>query len=351
MKGGFVWSVACLIAATVPAIAAAKCVDLPKAGDVRRLGWDRAGLTAARDAARAAHADAFMVITSGKVVLADGDVSKPLVIASMRKSVISALLGIAANEGKIALDAPVSRLGIDDPAGLTADEAKATVADLLHARSGVYIPASAETPARKEKRPARGSHLPGTHWYYNNWDFNVLGEIYQRTTGTPVVAAVWARLAKPLCMQDFDPYTGGQLLYDPTAPRFAAYHLLMSARDTARFGLLYLNGGRWNGQQIVPQRWVEETTRATSATGEKAGLFGGYGGLWWLTTEDPTLPPVLRGSYTASGYAGQQMTIIPSIDTIILTRARPRPVGTSTLGNFGRWQELVLKTLQARIVP
>jgi ribose/xylose/arabinose/galactoside ABC-type transport system permease subunit len=114
-------------------------------------------------------------------------------------------------------------------------------------------------------------------------------------------------------------------------------------------GLLFLNGGNWGGKQVVSAKWVAETTKTISATGEQAALFGGYGGLWWTAIDSSDLPPVLHGSFTASGFAGQQMTIIPSIQTIILTRAPPKPEGKSTLGNFLRWQELVLKTLEARI--
>lgn len=329
-------------------VAEARCTDLPRARNVRALGWDPTRLAAARDAARAANADSFMVITAGRVVMSDGDERRPMLIASMRKSIISALIGQAVAEGTLSLARSVGSFGIDDPAGLTDVERGATVGHLLYARSGVYIPASAETPAMKALRPARGSHAPDTHWYYNNWDFNVLGEIYQRATGKPVAVAVANRLAAPLCMQDFDPYRDGRLLYDPQAPRFPAYHLWLSTRDTARFGLLFLNRGRWNGQQIVPEAWVAETTRARSATGDQSALFGGYGGLWWIAADSPDLPPALRGAYTASGFAGQQMTILPAIDSIILTRARARPEGTSTLGNFARWQTIVLKTLEAR---
>ena len=62
-----------------------------------------------------------------------------------------------------------------------------------------------ETPAMRAARPARGSHPPGSFWYYNNWDFNVLGEIYQRVTGEGLFTAIEHRLARPLGWQDFDP--------------------------------------------------------------------------------------------------------------------------------------------------
>src|SRR5262249_5297964 len=72
----------------------------------------------------------------------------------------------------------------DKPPALTDGEKQATVRDLLMARSGVYHEAAAENDHMKQVRPERGSHRHGTFWYYNNWDFNVLGTIYrQRTSG------------------------------------------------------------------------------------------------------------------------------------------------------------------------
>jgi CubicO group peptidase (beta-lactamase class C family) len=339
-------AIVCALVIAHPAIAA--CRDLPKAGNVRALGWDPTKLLQARDAARAQNADTFVVITRGKIVLADGDLRAPMLIASMRKSIASALVGQAVADGKIQLDAPISRYGIDDPIGLTDAEKSTTVANLLHARSGVYVPAAAESARMKELRPKRESHAPGSFWYYNNWDFNALGDVFERATGKPIAVAFSSRIAEPLCMQDFDLYRDSFQFYDFQTPRFPAYHFRLSTRDTLRFGLLYLNQGRIGDRQIVAQDWVRETTATISKTNDAAALFGGYGGLWWTAVSDAALPAVLDGAYTASGFAGQQMTIIPKIDTIILTRARERPEGKSTLGNFVRWQAQVLKTLEAR---
>ena len=98
----------------------------------------------------------------------------------------------------------VGELGVDDnePA-LTASEKRATVADLLKSRSGVYHPALYETPAMAAARPARGSHAPGSFWYYNNWDFNAAGEIYRRCTGRGIHEAFLEDIARPLGMLDY----------------------------------------------------------------------------------------------------------------------------------------------------
>jgi len=78
-------------------------------------------------------------------------------------------------------------LGMDDsPDPLTKQEKQARVVDLLRARSGVYHPVDFESPAQISSRPPRGSHAPGTFWFYNNWDFNALGTIFEKKTGKKI---------------------------------------------------------------------------------------------------------------------------------------------------------------------
>lgn len=75
-------------------------------------------------------------------------------------------------------------MGIDDARDpLIKSEGQARVVDLLRARSGIYHPVDFATPFQKETRPARGSHAPGTFWFYNNWDYNARGTIFEKQTG------------------------------------------------------------------------------------------------------------------------------------------------------------------------
>jgi CubicO group peptidase (beta-lactamase class C family) len=98
-----------------------------------------------------------------------GDIDKKISSYSMRKSLLSALYGIYSAEGVIDIDQTLEQLGIDDsPEPLTKEEKQARVVDLLCARSGVYHPVDFETALMKKNRPERGSHAPGTFWYYNN---------------------------------------------------------------------------------------------------------------------------------------------------------------------------------------
>src|SRR6266436_1013879 len=85
---------------------------------------------------------------------------------------------------------PISTRRQRDVSNTALPEKRATIADLLKARSGVYHPAVAETEWMKARRPARGSHLPGAIWYYNNWDFNALGTIFEPASGTHIYTEV-----------------------------------------------------------------------------------------------------------------------------------------------------------------
>jgi CubicO group peptidase (beta-lactamase class C family) len=259
-----------------------------------------------------------VIVQHGAIVGSWGDTSANILLNSARKSLLSALIGIAVAHHQIDLDANVGGLGIDDnPPPLTAEEKQATVLDLLEARSGVYHGANYETAGMAARRPPRGSHSHGTFWYYNNWDFNALGAIYERAVGTSIFAAFAHQIATPIGMQDFDPamcrYVGGP---DSIYPAYVFY---ASARDLARFGQLYLRHGRWRDEQIIPAEWVDESTRSYSTTN-----FGsGYGYLWW-TAAPGRLP---TGSYFAAGSGGQYVFVIPADDLVIVHLARMKSVG------------------------
>jgi CubicO group peptidase (beta-lactamase class C family) len=272
--------------------------------DPASVGWAAEDLKVAQEYAASLRPTAVMVVQDGKVIAGWGDVSRKVNVASVRKSLLSALYGIAVAEKRISLASTLAELDIDDePPALTAAEKQATVRDLLMARSGVYHPAAYETGDMRQKRPERGSHLPGSFWYYNNWDFNALGTIYKRATGEDIFQSFVQRIAKPIGMEDFSASDGHYVA--ERSSLHPAYPFRLSARDAARFGLLFLNGGRWNGRQVVPEAWVRESTSAHSQT-DRGHL--GYGYLWW------TLNPDVfgEGAAFASGFGGQAIALIPS---------------------------------------
>jgi CubicO group peptidase (beta-lactamase class C family) len=307
-------------------------------------GWSAKGLADAEEWSRAIGSSAVVIVQHGAIVGAWGDVDADLGLHSVRKSLLSALIGVAAEKGRINLTATMAELGIDDnPPALTPTEKQATVLDLLEARSGVYHAANYETHDMAAKRPPRGSHPPGTFWYYNNWDFNALGAIYEHSVGTPVFTAFAQQIAAPLEMQDFDPAkcksVGGP------GSIYAAYVFYASARDLARFGLLYLRHGRWGDKQLVPAEWVDRSTKAYSSTDNHLG----YGFLWWIVPPDP--PSALAfpsGAFFALGNGGQFVIVIPAYDLVVVHLARIKRDASSdqqgvSLSQMSRLLTLILK--------
>ncbi|UCG27191.1 MAG: serine hydrolase, partial [Bacteroidales bacterium] len=132
---------------------------------------------------RSSNAASMMLIYDGKVVSAYGEYWRRFKCHSIRKSILNSLYGIHVEKGTIDLGKSLSDLNIKDIVSLTESEKSATIKDLLTSRSGVYIPSGQETSDMKDSRPERGTHPPGTFYYYNNWDFNVLGTIFMQETG------------------------------------------------------------------------------------------------------------------------------------------------------------------------
>jgi CubicO group peptidase (beta-lactamase class C family) len=289
--------------------------------------WSAGKLAAAQAYANAdsIHTSAVMVVQGGVVVDQWGDFDKKIDCYSIRKSLLSALYGIYSAEGVIDINQTLEQLGIDDsPDPLTKEEKQARVVDLLRARSGVYHKVDFETESMQKSRPPRGSHAPGTFWYYNNWDFNVLGTIFEKKTGMKIGDAFYQRIAKPIGMEDFQPsdvfYFGGPLSIHP------AYHFEITARDMARFGLLYLRRGRWNGKQIVPEPWIEKSSHASEMVKSDGADHGGYEYLWWVDYGGVHFPEVsLPGIYSARGNGAHYIFIIPTLDMVIVHRTDNDP--------------------------
>lgn len=281
-------------------------------------GWSSQQLAGAQAYSHQIGSAAVVVVQHGAIVASWGDTTTNMLLNSARKSLLSALMGIAVGNGQVHPDDTLAKLGIDDlPPALTDAEKQATVRDLLEARSGVYHPANYETADMEASRPSRGSHPPGTFWYYNNWDFNTLGAIYQRATGTSVFKAFAQQIAAPIAMQDFDP---AQCRYSHGASsRYPAYLFYASARDLARFGLLMLRMGRWQDRQIIPANWVQESTRPYSTANRGTG----YAYLWWtLPPEGPSRVTAPAGTYWAEGNGGQVVFVVPAYDLVVAHLAR-----------------------------
>ncbi|MBM4169980.1 MAG: serine hydrolase [Ignavibacteria bacterium] len=274
-------------------------------------GWSSAKLNEAKKLYDSLGSAAYMLIYDGNVVVSWGDITRRFMCHSIRKSFLSAMYGILADRNAINLEKTIGESQINDNLPLTETEKSASIRDLLKARSGIYLPAAYETPRMKELRPKRSSHAPNTFWYYNNWDFNVLGTIYQRETGKDIFQDFQKLFAAPLQMEDYRE-TDGYYHIEPEHSIHPAYPFRMSARDMARFGQLFLQQGRWNDEQIVSAAWVKESTTSYS----NAGNGGGYSYLWW-TNGYPALPDF----YTARGAGGHVIGVIPSLNVVFVHRA------------------------------
>jgi CubicO group peptidase (beta-lactamase class C family) len=131
--------------------------------------------------------------------------------------------------------------------------------------------------------PARGSHVPGTFWYYNNWDFNALGTIFEQQFQTTIGREFRDKIAYPAQMQNFqlaDMYYERSRTSSPEYEKslHPAYHFRLTARDLVRFGYLILQNGDWNGTSRIPAGWIEQSTRPYTEAARGAA----YGYLWWV---------------------------------------------------------------------
>lgn len=267
---------------------------------------------------------ALFVVDSGFVVLALGVVDEPINCHSVRKSFLNSLYGVLDSKGALNLDATLRSLEIDDLTPLNAEEKSATIRLLMQCRSGVYLPAEAETKAMKERKPKRGSHSKDSFYYYNNWEFNALGGIYRQLSDSDIFLDFETEMVSPLEMQDFDRARDTRYSHkddDNPQSAFPAYNFKLSARDRARLGLLFLRNGKWNEKQIISEDWIKLSTTAYSNHKTDPNQLSdgkGYGMLWWVSDTGWLYGQKFGGQpYTARGVGGQFIAVIPSEDLVI----------------------------------
>ena len=315
-----IWLLA-LILATSAATSAALSAQAPSArypadtwmqyANVEDAGFDAARLEAARATWEGIPSSAFLVIADGAVVAAWGDVGRRFMCHSVRKSFLSGLYGIYWDRGEIELNKTLADLGIDDwPDPLLESERQARILDLLKARSGVFHPAA--YAGRTDSRP-RGSEGPGRYFAYNNWDFNTSAYILMQETGGDVFQDFDEYFGQPLQMEDWR-VSDGYYHYERDKSRYPAYPFRMSARDAARYGLLYARSGMWDDGRILSENWVNRSSALYSIDTEIMG----YGLYWWILRQPPFLD---HGMYAALGVGNQMIAVLPKSDMVIVNRA------------------------------
>jgi hypothetical protein len=288
------------------------------------VGWSSVELQEAHAFAIQSGCQAVLALYDGKVFFSRGNIHKNYEVNSIRKPFLSALYGIHFARGNINLNATLEDLHIDDiTPGLTHAEKQARVEHLLTSRSGVYHEAADEEQTMIATRPARGSHAPDTFFYYNNWDFNALGTIFEQETGEEIFEAFKKEIADKVEMVDFN-INNGSYDYEWSKSLHPAYHFKMSARDMAKFGVLYQKNGRWNGSQIIRSEWIEESTMAYSTMQDTDGL--GYGYMWKIIPEDSEIGQMIgHPGYYYTGSGGHVLVIIPDLKLVIVERYLTQP--------------------------
>jgi uncharacterized protein (TIGR02145 family) len=293
-------------------------------------GWNTGKLNSLYDFVKdSTNATGVVVIQSGKLLFDYGNTEELSYIASCRKSILSMLYGKYIEEGKIDLKKTIGELGVDDIGGLLPIEKTATVLDLIQSRSDVYHDAG-NSGGNDFLFTKRGSVKPGTHYIYNNWDFNAAGYVFEKRTGLDIHTAFEKDIATKIGLEDWDKkkqFRSG----DTTKSKFTAYHFMFSTRDMARIGYLLLRYGRWKDEQVIPENWVKQMTSITTSFEEmkladprlKDWPWYPWGyGLMWRIWDSPAQKPELKRAYTATGNMGQYITVIPSQDIVIALKTK-----------------------------
>lgn len=290
------------------------------------LEWDSLKLyTVRKYIIDSTHATGVLIIQRGKILLEYGDIEELSYLASARKSVLAMLYGPFVENGRIKLTKTLAQLKFDDREGLLPVEKKATIQDVITARSGIYHRAS-NPGDESATAPQRGTKEPGTFYLYNNWDFNAAGAIFEQETGMKIFDALDSILAKPLQMQDWK-RNEQKMLGDTNRSRHLAYHMWLSTRDMARIGYLMLRNGKWKDKQILSESWVKRITSVVTSNAEynrfrpqRPSKFG-YGYMWWIW-DTPHNGGAYEGAYTAAGAYGQYITVLPKLDLLIAHKTK-----------------------------
>jgi CubicO group peptidase (beta-lactamase class C family) len=272
---------------------------------------------------------AVVVIHTDKIIAekyAPGfTVETPLLGHSMTKSIASALVGILVGQGKLSVDerAPVSEWADED------DPRRAiTLNHLLQMSSGLefnetYAPKVSDITEMLYRSRDAGAfainkplvHEPGTRFNYSTGTSNILSTIIKRTLGEEYLSFPRKELFNRIGMRS------AVVCADASGTFGLGSFCYASARDWARFGLLYLHDGVWEGERILPEGWVEYTRTPSTA---KKPRKGGYGAQFWLNASSdpeknkPRWAGVPEDAFSCLGHEGQSVGIIPSRNLIVV---------------------------------
>ncbi|HOD80076.1 MAG: 6-aminohexanoate-dimer hydrolase [Planctomycetes bacterium ADurb.Bin126] len=309
-------------------------------GDLPRCSPEQQGVSSAGVQAFIEAADknidslhSFMLLRHGHV-LAEGwwapyDAQSRHSLYSLSKSFTSTAVGLAVAEGKLSVDDQVLKFFPQDaPAQPSANLKSMRVSDLLRMSTGHQ-----SEPARTVAEPWVKTFLahpvpfkPGTHFLYNTSGTYMLSAIVQKATGQTVLEYLQPRLFKPLGIDNPTWETS------PQGISAGGFGLSVRTEDIACFGQLFLQKGRWQGKQLLPQAWVEAATARQTSNGSdpNSDWSQGYGYQFWRCR---------HGAYRGDGAFGQYCVVLPDQDAVIAI--------TSGLGNM----QAVLNLVWDKLLP
>ena len=307
------------------------------------------------DDADLAETNAVLVVAHGRIVAeryggttpsftGDGEPvgpSTPLISWSMAKSVLHGVVGLLVDEGRLDPAAPA-------PVAPWRDDARGaiTLADLLAMRDGLdfvesydvdqpshviemlFGPGRADMGAYAAARPL--AHEPDTTFNYSSGTTNIISRLVADVVGRgeDYHRFLAERLFQPIGA------TSARATLDESGVFVASSFLHATARDYARFALLYLRGGRWGEHRLLSPEWVA-TAQVPRSRDPESGF--AYAWQWWVTGDE-------YGTYEAHGYEGQLISVVPALDAIIVRLGRT-PEDRASLVH--EWRTRLLAVLAA----
>ncbi|MGH7480995.1 MAG: serine hydrolase domain-containing protein [Longimicrobiales bacterium] len=354
MRAAFREGLGCVVMApdqTFEDIPSLPILDMPRPpGDADTIPWPDGDLVTER--ALPAHVDAAALraasdwtferqspeqVTVSLLVVHDGrilheryapgfDVTTRTRTWSTAKSIAVTLLGMLADRGQLELDEPLGFEWLPSASSPEADPRRAiTLRHLLNMSSGLYPVDNAGLEYATGSGLAywagassvRGAlsraviREPGTNWDYENYDTLLGGLAMKRALGDERTYLEFPRRA----LLDRIGMRNTVLGVDRFGDFILSSQIYTNARDLARFGMLYLQGGMWNGERLLSEEWIEFVRTPAPAT---AGRGNFYGGQWWLVPDDRTDVPA--DAYSTAGNRGQFVVVVPSHDLVIVRR-------------------------------
>lgn len=235
-------------------------------------------------------------------------------VFSITKSVVSALVGLALADGKLSLSDTLAHWYPEIALG--SRSRSITIQHLLTMTAG-FEPLKRKPDITSDpiqmllERPLAST--PGQKFHYSNEDPDLLVDILSRAVGQPIFVYPQERLFAPLGIWEGVPKSYRKRLWKTNKQDHirGGFGLHLTTRELASFGQLYLQGGRWHGDQLLPTDYVSASTSVQASGGQPEGLPYGY--LFWIATTNSN-----QAAFFASGMGGQYVYVVPALDLVVV---------------------------------